>query len=483
MPIKKRLFIGISWMFAGNWSEQVVNFFVFVILARILGAEAFGLATMALVFVAFAEFLVRQTLTETIIQQKKLESAHLNAIFILLAFFSIFLVALLIFLAEHIANMYSEPRVAYYLIFASPTILFIGFSGVPATLLKRKLEFKVLAIRATVGVIVGGLVGITLALLDYGVWSFIAQHVVKILVNNILVWIANPWKPKWDVTRKHFKDVIGFSTQMIGLRVTEIISINTPMVIIGAYLGPSMLGQYTIAWRLIDVLANLLITPIQFVAQPAFAHINRASETAGQMLAKITSTTAIITFASFLGMASVSTPLINLLFDNNWTDATQAHQILCLVGIYLTIERMQQAFCLALGKASSLFYISLAEALIGIIIIFLFVESGISSVAAAFAIRYLIMWPFRFKIVSELADSSPFQYLKGLRLPFFNAILMTLIVVAWQQWLDSNTTSIVLLTGSIFIGIVSYSALTWITMRNQIQELVISMKSFREEAN
>lgn len=483
MPIKKRLLVGITWMFAGNWSEQIINFVVFIILARILGAEAFGLATMAMVFIIFAEFLVRETLTETIIQQKNLEDGHLDAIFCLLGFLSILLVTLLFFLAEQIASIYSEPLVAHYLIWASPTILLIGFSGVPTALLKRKLEFRVLAIRGPIGTLVGGAVGITLALLDYGPWSFIAQHVVKNLADNILVWIANPWKPKWHATRKHYRDVISFSGQMIGLRITEVISINTPLVIIGAYLGPSVLGQFTVAWRLVDILSNLLISPIQLVAQPAFAKIDRASEAAGKLLTKITSTSAIITFASFLGMAAVSAPLIELLFGSNWTDAITAHEILCLVGIYLSIERMQQAFCLALGKASALFYLSLAEALIGIISIIAFVEHGITGVAAAFTARYFIMWPFRFKIVANYAGTNPLQYLKTLALPLINAILMTIIIITWQQWIASDTSSFILLASSILIGLLSYSAMAWATMRNQIQELYKSIKLLCKEPN
>lgn len=483
MPIKKRLFTGISWMFAGNWSEQIVNFLVFIILARILGAEAFGLATMAMVFIVFAEFLVRQTLTETIIQQKNLEDGHLDAIFYLLGFLSLFLVALLILLAEHIANIYSEPRVADYLIWASPTVLFIGFSGVPVALLKRKLEFRALAIRATIGIFVGGTVGVVLALLDYGVWSFIAQHVVRILINNALVWIVNPWIPKWRATRKHFQDVIGFSGQMIGFRITELVSINTPIVVIGAYLGPSMLGQFTIAWRLVEVLSFLLITPIQFVAQPAFAHIDRAREATGKLLTKITSTSAIITFASFFGMAAVSAPLIELLFGSNWSDAITAHKILCLVGIYFAIERMQQAFCLALGKAGALFYLSLAEALIGIMVIVAFIDHGIIGVAAAFTTRYFIMWPFRFKIVANYAGTKPLQYLKALALPLINAILMTIIIVTWQQWIGADTSPFTLLASSILIGLLSYCSLVWATMRNQIQEFFDSIKLLREERN
>ena len=54
-------------MAAGNWIEQAVNFAVFVILARLLGAQAFGILAMASVVIVLSEFLVRETFAEGLI--------------------------------------------------------------------------------------------------------------------------------------------------------------------------------------------------------------------------------------------------------------------------------------------------------------------------------------------------------------------------------------------------------------------------------
>jgi O-antigen/teichoic acid export membrane protein len=173
MSIRRRLVVGVAWMFAGNWTEQAANFLVFIVLARMLGAEAFGLAAMAIVFVLLGEFLVRETLTETIIQLKQVEDGHLDAVFWLLGLLSVCIVGLTIICADWIAGLFSEPRVAGYLVWATPAVLCIGLSGVPVACLRRQLEFRVLAIRATLGVLAGGAVGIAMALGDLGPWSLV----------------------------------------------------------------------------------------------------------------------------------------------------------------------------------------------------------------------------------------------------------------------------------------------------------------------
>ena len=467
-------------MFAGNWSEQVINFVVFISLARLLGANVFGLATMAVVFVLFAEFLVRQSLTEAIIQIKDLEQGHLDVVFWLLGALAILLVSLLAVFADNIAAIFSQPSIAEYTIWASSSVLIIGFSGVPVSLLRRELKFGMLAVRATIGVFIGGVVGVTLALMGYGVWGFIAFRVIQVLINGVLAWIAHPWLPGFRATRRHFNEVIAFSGHIVGFRLTELISINTPLIVIGAYLGPALLGQYTIAWRLIEVGSFLLIAPIQIVAQPAFAHLNRGNENAGKLLITTLQASSLIAFMSYAGLATIADPTISLLFGVDWKAAVPVLQVLCLVGIYLSIERLQQVFCLAIGHVKGIFYISFSEALVGVLLMVYLVQYGTVGVAIGFVARYFILWPWRFYLVSKYTGLATVNTLRVLAVPLTNSLLVATILIGWRQWLAADGPVVLTFITSIAIGIFAYSILTWLTMRNQILELVTSIKLWQK---
>lgn len=465
-------------MFAGSWSEQVINFFVFILLARLLGAEAFGLSTMAIVFVLFAEFLVRQSISDAIIQIDKLEDGHLEVVFWLLAVISIILFLLLVAFSHQIADFYSAPEIADYLAWVAPTVLFIGFSGVPVGLLRRDMQFSTMAIRATVGVAGGGIVGIVMALQGFGVWSFIAQRIVQVFLNNLLAWTARPWLPKFSFEKRHFHDVIGFSSNVFGLRCAELIAINSPMVIIGATLGPVALGFYTISWRLVEVLSFLITTPVQMVAQPAFAHLNRLKQDIANLLLTVSRVSALLAFPGFLGLAAVSPYLIHSLFGPEWAEASQTHQVLCLAGIYFAIEKLQQSICLGLGKAKGIFYIAALESALGVAIMITLSRFGIFGVAAGFVARYFAMWPFRSWIVLQLTGLKPLNYLAALTLPLLNACIMVVLVAGWQWMVAETLSGLAILITSVFTGIVGYSLLIWLTMRQQIESIVQFIKQF-----
>lgn len=466
-------------MFAGNWTEQATNFLVFIVLARVLGAEAFGLAAMALVVVVLGEFLVRDTLTETIIQLEEVEDGHLDAVFWLLAGLSVGLVGLIVLCADPIARLYSEPRVAGYLVWAAPAVLWLGLSGVPVACLRRQLEFRVLAIRATVGVLAGGAVGIAMALADLGPWSLVGQHVTLVFVNGAVAWGAHPWRPGFRARRRHLRDVLYFSLKMVGLRATELVSLNAPTVVIGSYLGPVALGHFTLAWRLVEILSLVLTTPIRFVAQPGFAHLHRSGRGAGQLLHEVMDTCSVVTFVSFLGLAAVAAPTVRSVFGETWMPAVPVLQILCGLGIYLSLERLQQAYSIAVGRAGRLTVLAVIEGTLAIIAMVLVADRGLVAVTIAFPTVLLVLWPLRIRFVTSLAELGMANYLRVFALPLTLAVLTAGVVVGWQALIEAHVSTLTALVSAVLVGVAIYGGCLWLMMRERLRTILSSLQVLR----
>ena len=82
--MKRDFTIGAAWSTAGGWIEQAVTAINFLVIARLVGVEAFGVAAMAFAFLFLGEFLVRDTLTESIVERRSLEDGRLEATFVAL---------------------------------------------------------------------------------------------------------------------------------------------------------------------------------------------------------------------------------------------------------------------------------------------------------------------------------------------------------------------------------------------------------------
>ncbi len=466
MSISRQFSSGVAWMAAGNWAEQGINFIVFVFLARLLGAESFGLLAMASAFVILSEFLVRETLSEYLIATSDPTSGHHDAAFWSLLGLGAILTLLLVLTAAPLAAFYGHAEVRTLILCLSPTILLIALTAVPVARLRRDLKFRSLSLRAIAGVAAGGVVGVGMAVAGYGVWSLAGQRLAQVAVNVAMAWQAVGWRPGFTARRGDFRQVLGFGSHVLGLRAAELAATQTPSVIIGATLGPAALGLFSISWRLVEIASFLIVTPLRMASQPAFASITRSGGSAAKLLLGIARLSGLAAFPVFFGLSVLAEPILRLLFGTQWEGAAPALSVLSLIGLYFCIEKVHQSFCLAAGRAGPITVIAWAEVALGAVLIWLAVDYDLAAVAAAVAGGYYLLWPFRLRVVAGLAGISVPTLMARHLGPLLAALAMAAVVtlVTLQMPAIPKLTVPV----GILTGVVVFGGLTWAFMRDRL---------------
>jgi O-antigen/teichoic acid export membrane protein len=434
MTAGRRFVDGAVWMAAGNWVEQAVNFVVFVILARLLGTEAFGILAMASVIVVLSEFLVRETLAEGIIAAKDTGSPDHDAAFWLLVGFSVVLTGVLIAAAGPLADFYHTAAVRGLVLVLSPTVALIALTAVPVAILRREMRFRILSLRAALGVVAGGVVGIGMALAGYGVWSLAGQRLTQVTVNVALAWGAVSWRPGLTAQCPDFVRAARFGGQVIALRAAELAATQAPILILGAVLGPTATGLYALAWRIIEMLSFLVITPIRMVAQPAFASAARDGGDTGKLLTEIARFTGVLAFPLFAGIAAVAAPALLVFFGAEWVSAAPTLAVLAVAGAYFSIEKLQQALCLAAARAGQLTLVAWGNATLITALTLIAAPWGITAVAAAVVLGYLLPWPLRFRIAASVAKRPVADLILPYAAPLGLAIAMAALSCVMQHY-------------------------------------------------
>lgn len=460
MTIEKQFGKAVAWMATGSWIEQALNIGFFIFLARILGPEIVGLAAMAVTFVIFAESLVRESLSEFLISQDDLEDGHLSAAFWMLSALGAVLTIGLIALSGLIADFYGEPVVQNLLIVFSGTVFLVATNAVPVAILRRNMQFAVMSVRAVAGIFIGGLCGLALALAGFGVWALVIQQVVLIGVNAGIAWACAGWRPILFPQRRYFRDVSGFGGAVLGLRLAELIATQTPLVLIGATLGATALGIFTVSWRLIEIGSFLIISPIRMASQSAFALLNRSDGDASALLVDILRITSLAAFPAFLGLAVIAEPLVLVMFGQGWATAGPVLAILSFVGLYFCIEKTQQSFCLAAGRIGTLTVLSWLDVVVGIILILLASRYGLVAVTTAVALRYYLLWPFRFRVVAIIGKTSGMELFGHILPPAILALAMAAVIAGIDLGLGLSSPilriGVGMVVGSAFFAIVTY---------------------------
>jgi O-antigen/teichoic acid export membrane protein len=463
---------GVALMFRGVWLEQAFAALSFIVLARLLGAEIFGIAMMAMSVIILVEVLVRDTITDFLIQTPHPEDGHFEAVFWTLIGLAVVLVAMIWAAAPAIAHLFETPIVSDLLRGVSPTIVCIALAGVPVVRLRRAYAYRPLALRSSIGSGLGGIAGVVAALMFLGPWSIVAQRLVQVVAaEGIAIFSPHGWRPRFIAKRHHFLDVWRFSLKVVSLRISEISGMQAPSFVIGAMLGPAALGHYTVAWRIVDIAIELLSTPIRYVAQPSFARLQYHRSAAGRLLLEAGEVASFIAFPGLLGLAVVADPLILALLGPGWEDSVAVLQVLCILGLCFSIEHLNQSFCLAMGRTSSLLVFSAIETLVGLLLALSASHMGAEMVALAWALGFLAIWPIRLAFVSRLAERPASDYLAAYAVPVLLSIAMALTVSIARQMLVADSPPLVDLAVAVLIGVASYTIISIYMVPNRIERV------------
>ncbi|MBS0563854.1 MAG: oligosaccharide flippase family protein [Proteobacteria bacterium] len=471
MSVERQFSRGVAWMAVGNWIEQAVNFAVFVTLARLLGARDYGLLSMASVFIVLSEQMVRESLSEYLIALPEPGPGDLDANFWLLVGLGLGLGLILAGLAPLAARAYGEPEVRLLILALVPSVLIVALNAVPVAILRRNLDFRILALRAIAGVVLGGAVGIVMALKGLGVWSFVGQWLVMIATNAVMAWTAVDWRPGLRASRAEVRRAATFGVQVLGLRAGELAATQTPLLIIGATLGPVATGLFSVSWRLVETLSFLIVTPLRQASQSAFAALSRQGGDAGALLLDIARLTGVVALPFFAGLSILSGPMILLVFGPDWLGAAPVLAVMAAMGVYVCLNRVQMAFCLAAGRAGAISVLAWAVVALAAALIWAASRHGIVAVAVAAVAAQYLLWPVYYRIVAGIAGLPAWAFVACHARPLAGTVIMALPVWVLAGMLEGRS-PVVILALAVPVGAAVYLAFALLAMRDRFALLM-----------
>ncbi|MEO0537400.1 MAG: MOP flippase family protein [Cyanobacteria bacterium P01_A01_bin.123] len=472
MSLQQKAIKGVVWTSLQNWGGQALFFITFLVLARQLGPATFGLVSMANIFIHFVQALLGQGFADAIVQRKDLEDEHLDT-----AFWANLGIGALLFLlglgtADLIANAFNQVELAPIIRVLSFSVVLNSFSSTQQAILRRRLDFKSLAARKLIGQAVGCAVAISMAIGGFGVWSLVAQQLLNNLVGTLLLWKISDWRPGFKVSKRHFKDLFNFGINVIGMNILVFVSLRSDDLLIGYYLGPVELGYYTVAYRLLVTLTQLLTDTVRQVVLPAFARLQDDKEKVRQAFYTATELMSFAAFPAFLGMAVLSPELVLGLFGEQWQPSIPVMQLLAMVGLLRSVFNFSGAVIMALGKPTWNLILMLLDTLGKVIAFLIAVRWGIVAVAAGLLISTCIFAPLRLWAIYRLVQLNIRAYLTRYASPLMGAGIMAGSILLCKYVLSAYLNVKVLLGLCIVLGAVIYLGSIFLMAPQFYQKLI-----------
>jgi len=426
-----------------------------LVLARLLTPEDFGLVGMALPLIALVSVFSDGGVSQHILQLRQLSHASMSLTFWLGAIVSCFLFVILIAFIPFVADFYDEPRLSTICIVLAFSLLLNIFTAQHNSLAKKCFRQDLYASAEVVGSVMGLLAGIMTALNGGGYWALVVMPLVRQAFHACVIWARTRWVPamikiEWYKSR----EVLRFGMFASMASVIVVLGQHADKVIIGATLGPTELGYYTMAYSLMAVPFIQILGPVGGVMVPYFNQSIDDADSLNAALCKSVAGLGGLIGPLMCWAAYHSEALVGLALGEQWSPSVLVFSYLALASIPLALYIPSTWVLAAFGRPGKH---ALWSGLAMIPMLFAFiigVQWGVAGVAKCYLVAMLsllITCPF---FVARYTSMSARAYAAVvLKILFLSGVSVTFVMIAdrmifpnsWNVLMHLGTTLMVLI--------------------------------------
>lgn len=323
-----------------------------IVLARELTEEAFGLVGAVLVFQAFASLLVDSGFSYALLQRKRPTRLDYSSVLWFNLAVACVLYVVLFFCAPLIADWFQGDRRLIPLSRVLFLSLILNASAIVQTnRLMKAMDVRMIAASNFIGLTMGSLVGIWMALDGFGAWAIVAQTLIIAAGKSLVLWTSSRWRPMMRFSGASIRSFFGIGSRMMFTSFLNTLFLNIYSLFIGNRCGMVGLGYYTQSdkWSKMGVTSITQTLTSSFL--PSLSAVQDDRERFNNVASKMNRFTSYVVFPALLGLMAMATPIFHTLFGTKWDPSIFLFQLLLFRGVFVVFTTLYTNILLALGFA------------------------------------------------------------------------------------------------------------------------------------
>lgn len=373
--IKEKTISGFIWRMAQNIGTQLISFVVSVVLARILTPDDYGVVALVTVFTSIALVFINTGFCTAIIQKKEVTKSDLSTMFYSGLFISIVLYIFLYFISPLIANFYNTPILSSLLRVESAILLIGALYSIHQAIIIRNMEFRKSFIVGLSGIAIQGIVGITLALLDYGPWALVYSTLANYIVCSIVMWMVVSWRPSFIFSKASFRKMSTFSINILLNELLNTVFNNVRAIIIGKQYTKADLAYFNRGSQIPSLVMTQIDGAMTTVLFSSLSKYQNDWSTGLSILRKTIKTSFFICAPLMLCLCAMAEPIIRILLTDKWIESVPYLRLGAIICLFWPLSAHRHALN-ALGKSGLSLFLSTIQKIL--ILFFLILTYNIS---------------------------------------------------------------------------------------------------------
>lgn len=364
--LKQKAVSGMMWTALQKYSTMFIQFISGIILARLLTPYDYGCIGMLTIFMLLAETFIDGGFGSALIQKKQPTQTDYSSIFWWNIGMAIIMYAVLFVAAPYVAKFYDIPLLSDVLRVQGVILFIYAFNIIQRNQLRKKLNFKLLSIVTITTSLVSLSITIWMAYKGYGVWALVAQNLITALIPAAVFWFTAKWRPAFIFSWKSFKDLFSFGFYMFLTQFINEFSRQIQGLLIGKVYNPTTLGYYSKANNTERLASTSISQIILQVTYPLYAEAQDNKKALSNMIKRITTTLAYITFPMLFILLLCAKPIFIILYSDKWVQSVPYFQALCISGLAYCLQSVNLQAIAAIGKSKIMFRWTVIKRVVGL---------------------------------------------------------------------------------------------------------------------
>lgn len=446
---------GFFWSAIESYIGQIVQFIIGIILARLLTPNDYGAIALTTIFICISNALLSSGLPTALLRKKECTDADFSTIFSFNILIALVMFGLLWIYSPFVAGFYKMPVLNSVLRGMGVTFLIGSLSTVSTVILKRKLQFKGIAIINLISQVTTGIAAIVLAFYGFGVWTLVIQAISSSFLTSLLIIWHAKWWPHFGFSKTTFKELFGFGSKILGGNIFTQIYQNMYGILIGKFFSAADVAFFTRA----DGYSKLVPLNISGVIQrsllPLLTKAQDNQEELVRFNMKMNHLVSFLVFPLSMILCGLAYPIISLTITDKWITTAPLLQILCISVLPDHLYCINNDFILVRGRSDLVMKEQFYTKTISIVLFLATIPLGLKWIAVSKGISSLITWIFSAAYIKRVLGIGIVASSKGLILPLLTSILIGGADAIVFKYLQFNYTNLIL---ALIISVIIYIA-------------------------
>ncbi len=334
MSLKKKSFTGALWYFGSTSFSQAMSFAVFLYLAKLLDVEAFGLVTFTFLMVEFSSLFLDVGVTQNLVRRESWDDDFASSAHWMLIIISIIICLVMLIIIAPLLYFFYNNLAAYIFVALSFVPIVNAYRMAHVAKLHREFKNKQVAAIDSLGVLIFGSTSLVFAMYDYGAWSLVFGRVAQSVIGAISISLISDFKVLYKLNSEDVKENIKFGLPLFYIAFLGFMSAKTLNLLVGFILGPVAFAIVSLSRRLFQVIIDFSLKSANRILTATFPRTS--GEQFYDTYYRVIRIMAFLVIPAYMGLGSVSDPLIVMLIGEKWSDAIQLMQIIAF-GIFTPV--------------------------------------------------------------------------------------------------------------------------------------------------